>query len=88
MSLLFMEVDKNPGSLKAMIWQAVSAVSWWTPNTSEVEGRRLYFGRERNISSLLGCRKETKIGCPGTGGLPDIVSSFDSKSQLIPLGDK
>jgi hypothetical protein len=26
MSLLFVEVDKNPGSLQAMIWQVMSAL--------------------------------------------------------------
>jgi len=43
MLLLFVEVDKKPGSL-----QAVSAVSWWTLK-SDVEGATLLFGKERNI---------------------------------------
>jgi hypothetical protein len=61
MSLLFAEVDKYPGSLEVMIWQAVSAVSWWTPK-SDVEGRTLFFGRVRNTWLILGWQKETNIG--------------------------
>ena|SRR5882762_2141998 len=72
MLLLSVEVDKNPGLLQAMIWQAVSAVLWWTPNISEVEGRTLFFGRERNNCLLVGWQNETKIGISGTGGLPDV----------------
>jgi hypothetical protein len=85
MSLLSAEVDKNPGSLQAMIWQAVSAVSWWTPNISEVEGRTLFFGRERNNRLLVGWQNETKIGISGTGGLPDVdVDIVVPKNPCLP----
>jgi hypothetical protein len=42
-----------------------SAVSWWIPNVSEVAGRTLFFGRERNICLLVGWQTETKIGLSG-----------------------
>jgi hypothetical protein len=83
MSLLSAEVDKNPGLLQAMIWQAVSAVLWWTPNISEVEGRTLFFGRERNNCLLVGWQNETKIGISGTGGLPDV--DVDRRHSLAKL---
>jgi hypothetical protein len=52
MLLLSAELDSNLGSWQAMIWQAVSAVSWWTPKSDViVKVGRYSCGRER--SSLL-----------------------------------